>query len=119
MRYFNLTHLFNAARYSLQGLGHVTRHEQAFRHEVVVLFVQIIILALTRPGLGISLLVIGAWVGVMIVELLNSSLECALDLITLERNPLVGRAKDMASAAVFLAVVLNVLLWAWLIFFLY
>ena len=117
MRYLNLGHLFNAARYSLQGLGHVVRHEQAFRHEVLVLIALIIILTLLRPGTGVSLLVVSAWMGVMIVELLNSSLECSLDLITSERNPMVGRAKDMASAAVFLAVVLNVLLWAWLIFF--
>lgn len=116
MRLLNPHHLINAARYSLQGLGHVFRHEQAFRHEVAVLIVLGIILGITRPGWGTGLLVIGAWVAVMIVELLNSGLECALDLITREHNPLVGRAKDMASAAVFLAVVLNVLLWACLLF---
>ncbi len=116
MRALNFRHLFGAARYSLQGLGHAFRHEQAFRHEALVLIVLAAILIITRPGLGLSLLVVGAWVGVMIVELLNSALECALDLITKEHNPLVGRAKDMASAGVFLGVVLNVLLWAYLIF---
>ena len=116
MRVCNPRHLFGAARYSLQGLAHAFRHEQAFRHEVLVLAVLMLVLCITRPGAGISLLVIGAWIGVMIVELLNSALECALDLITTERSPIVGRAKDMASAGVFLGVVLNVLLWAHLVF---
>jgi len=116
MHFFNVRHLLNAGRYSLQGLGHAFRHEQAFRHEVLVLIVMIVVLLASRPGMGTALLVVGAWMAVMALELLNSSLECTLDLIGREHNPLIGRAKDMASSAVFLGVVLNVLLWAYLIF---
>ena len=116
MRVLNPRHLFGAARYSLRGLANAFRHEQSFRHEVLVLAALALVLLITRPGARVSLVVIGAWIGVMIVELLNSALECALDLITTERNPVVGRAKDMASAAIFLGVALNILLWASFLF---
>lgn len=116
MSVLNLHHLCGAARYSVQGLGHAFKHEQAFRHEVMVLAAMAIILGITRPGWGTALLLVGCWLAVMVIELLNSGLECALDLISTDFNPLIGRAKDMASAAVFIGVVVNVALWAYVIF---
>jgi diacylglycerol kinase (ATP) len=48
---------------------------------------------------------------VLVVELLNSSIEAAVDRISLERHPLAGRAKDLGSAAVFTAIGLSALCW--------
>jgi len=48
----------------------------------------------------------------MVVELLNSALEAAVDRISSERHPLAGKAKDMGSAAVFLALAMSLLCWA-------
>lgn len=116
MRLFNPHHLLNAGRYGLQGLVHAFRQENAFRHEVLVLIILAVVLAVTRPGFGTALLVVAAWLAVMIVELLNSAIEGTLDLISLEQNPQIGRAKDMASGAVLLGVICNAALWAYLLF---
>lgn len=49
---------------------------------------------------------------VIVVELLNSSVETAIDRISFEQHPLSKRAKDIGSAAVFVALVLGVVVWA-------
>ena len=58
-----------------------------------------------------KLLLIGAIVFVMIVELLNSGIEAAIDRISFDRHELSKRAKDQASAAVFLSVLLASATW--------
>ena len=58
-----------------------------------------------------SVLLIGCCLLVLIVELLNSAVEAAVDRIGDEHNTLSRRAKDMGSAAVFLSLVLMVLVW--------
>ena len=56
-------------------------------------------------------LLVGSLLLVLIAELLNSSLEATLDRISLEDHPLIGRAKDIGSAAVFMALVNAALVW--------
>ncbi len=81
------------------------RHEDAFRQEVF-LAVLLIPLALYLGETGIErALMIGAVLLVLIVELLNSAVEAAVDRISLEHHPLIKRAKDMGSAAVMIALV--------------
>jgi len=58
------------------------------------------------------LLLIGSWLLVMIVEILNTAIEATVDRISEERHTLSGQAKDMGSAAVFLSLVLALLAWA-------
>jgi diacylglycerol kinase (ATP) len=53
----------------------------------------------------------GSVLGVLIVELLNTGIEVAIDRIGLEHNPLSKRAKDMGSAAVFLSILLAGGIW--------
>jgi len=57
-------------------------------------------------------LLIGSLLLVLIVELLNSSVEAAVDRVSLERDPLIKRAKDMGSAAVMIALVNVAIVWA-------
>jgi diacylglycerol kinase (ATP) len=102
---------FIALRVALQGLAAAWRHEIPFRMEVaafVVLFP--IVFWVGKTALERALL-IGSLLLVLIVELVNSALEAALDRISLEHDPLIGRAKDIASAAVGLALVNAVLIW--------
>ena len=113
---FNFKHLCGATRYSLAGLARAWRQEQAFRHEVVVLAVLCLVLVLCGKPFGLSLLVLGAWLVVMAVELLNSAIETAFDMITTERDDRVKAGKDMASAAIFLAIAANVGLWMFVFF---
>ncbi len=104
-------HLYRATRHSLAGLVHAFRAEQAFRHEVLVLPLLCAALALTGKDFDAWLLVLGGWLIVMLAELLNSAVEEAFDLISGERNPHIKAGKDMASAAIFLALVVNAGIW--------
>ena len=92
-------------RYVLAGLAAAARHETAFRLELVGLaFLVPLGLYLGKSGVEKALLV-GCLLLVPMVELVNSALEAAVDRISLERHPLIKRAKDMAAAAVFLSLV--------------
>ena len=107
-----LARIVNAAGYSWAGLTAAFRHEDAFRQESVLALL-LIPLALYLGETGIErALMIGAVLGVLIVELLNSALEAAVDRISLERHLLIKRAKDMGSAAVMIALVNVVAVWA-------
>lgn len=106
------TRLINAAGYSWAGLRAAFRHEDAFRQETLLAAV-LIPLAVYLGDSGVErALMIGAVLLVLIVELLNSALEAAADRISLERHPLIKRAKDIGSAAVLLALVQAAVVWA-------
>jgi diacylglycerol kinase (ATP) len=107
-----LRRVLGAARYSIAGLVTAVRTEHAFRQELMVA-VPASVLALLLPVTPLEkLLLVGVLVLVLIVELLNSAVEAAIDRISLERHPLSKNAKDFGSAAVALAVGLAVLAWA-------
>ena len=106
-----ITRIVNATRYSAQGLASAWRHEAAFRQELALVIVLL-------PGafwLGQTALeravLIGTLLLVVIVELLNSAIEAAIDRHGSEHNELSGRAKDMGSAAVFISLVLVAVVW--------
>ncbi|WP_291992570.1 diacylglycerol kinase [Candidatus Accumulibacter sp. ACC003] len=104
--------VWNALHYSLAGLRAAFVAEDAFRQEVLLAaFLIPLALVLAADGLGRALM-IGSVLLVLIVELLNSAIEATVDRISLEQHPLAKRAKDIGSAAVLLAL-LNVLaVWA-------
>lgn len=107
-----LTRVLNAAGYSWAGLVAALRHEQAFRQELILALL-LIPLALFLGETGIErALMIAAVLGVLIVELLNSALEAAVDRISREHHPLIKRAKDMGSAAVMLSLANVIAVWA-------
>ena len=104
--------LLPALRYALQGLAAAWRTEGAFRQEVLAAMVLVpLAVSLPLPPLERALLVASVLL-VMMVELLNSSLEAVVDRISLERHPLSRHAKDTGSAAVLLAIAIATLLWA-------
>lgn len=106
-----VAHVLRAGGYSLAGLGAVWKHELAFRIEAVLTVVLLpVILWMPVDGL-LKVLVIGSMLLVLMVELLNSSMEWVVDYISLERHPYAKRAKDMGSAAVMLALVNSGLFW--------
>ncbi len=104
--------LFWATRYSVAGLKTAWRQEQAFREEIIILAV-IAPLAVWLGKSGVErALLIGSWVLVILVELVNSAIEAVVDRIGLERHELAGKAKDLASAGVFCAILLALAVWA-------
>jgi diacylglycerol kinase (ATP) len=103
--------LINATRYSLSGFRDAFEHEDAFRQEVL-LAVVLIPLAFVFSVTGLErALMIAAVLLVLIVELLNSAVEAAVDRISLDRHKLAKRAKDIGSAAVFLSLVNVAVIW--------
>ena len=103
--------LANATKCSVAGLREAFWHQRAFRQEVLLLLL-IIPAGLWFGDSGVErALLIGSWFLVMVVEIINSAIETIVDRVGLERNELSGRAKDLGSAAVFLAIVLAGLVW--------
>lgn len=104
-------HIFKAAGYSLAGLATGLRLSLAFRQETGILVLLVILLAAFGKPVTTWLIAVGAWLLVMMAELINTAIEEALNLITRDYNTAVKNAKDMASAAVFLMLALNAALW--------
>ena len=104
-------HIFKAAGYSLAGLKTGLRLSLAFRQETGILILLVILLAAFQKPVTTWLVAVGAWLLVMMAELINTAIEETLNLITKDYNIGVKNAKDMASAAVFLLLVLNAALW--------
>jgi len=98
--------------YSLQGLRQTWRTEGAFRQEVLIALVLVPVACYVSVTPVERVLLIASWLLVMLVELINSSLEAVVDRISQERHPLAGHAKDAGSAAVLVALVIAGLTWA-------
>lgn len=107
-----LTRIIKAAGYSYKGLSAAWQHEAAFRQELVVTLLAIILAVWLDVGAIARILLIGSVALVMIVEILNSAIEAVVDRIGSEHHELSGRAKDMGSAAVSLAIVLALFVWS-------
>jgi len=104
--------VIRAARFSAQGFVHAWRHEAAFRQELGGGLVLTPIALWLGTTLYERLLLVACLLLVLIVELLNSAVEAAIDRFGEEHHELSGRAKDLGSAAVFVSLALVVLVWA-------
>jgi diacylglycerol kinase (ATP) len=97
---------------SMAGLADAWRCESAFRQEAGLAAV-LVPAALWLPvAPGERALLVASVLLVMVVELLNTGVEVAIDRISYERHSLSKRAKDIGSAAVFVALVLMAAVWA-------
>jgi len=106
-----LRRLINAIGYSVSGFGSAFRHEEAFRQEALLAVVLAAIAAwLNVPGTAKAMLIFSVLL-VLVVELLNSAVEAAVDRISLENHRLAKRAKDIGSAAVMLALLNAAAIW--------
>ena len=106
-----LARIIDATRYSWLGLSAAVKHEAAFRQE---LFLCLILIPasfwLGQTAVEYALL-IGSLLLILIVEILNSAIEAVVDRFGDEIHELAGRAKDMGSAAVMLALLNVVVIW--------
>ena len=103
--------IVKAFGYSIDGLAGTWRTEGAFRQEVLFAVVLVPISCFLPVTLLEHALLIASVLLVLIVELLNSSMEAAIDRVSLELHPLSKKAKDTGSAAVLLAIVTAMIVW--------
>ncbi|MBI5791021.1 MAG: diacylglycerol kinase [Rhodocyclales bacterium] len=107
-----LRRIWNAFNYSLSGLRAAYLNEDAFRQECLLAAILIpFAVLLPLPSLARALMVASVLL-VLIVELLNSAVEAAIDRISLDRHRLSKRAKDIGSAAVLIALINVVATWS-------
>ena len=104
--------IINAFFFSMHGFAACFRTEEAFRQEVYLAIIMIP-LGLWLGGTGLEkVALVGSVMLVLIVEILNTAVERAIDRISFEKHELSKEAKDMGSAAVFLSLVLCGFTWA-------
>lgn len=112
-----LSRIFAATRYSLSGLGVAVRTEEAFKQECF-LFVVLAPLGVWLGETAVEkVLLVGALVIVLIVELLNTAVEAVVDRVGAEYHELSRQAKDLGSAAVFLSLAYVTFTWLAILFF--
>src|SRR5690606_6789657 len=106
-----LRRILNALRYSLQGLRAAIRYEAAFRQELVLAILLIPAAFFLGRTTDEVFILIASVILVLVVELLNSAVEALADALSVETHPLLGRAKDLGSAAVMLMLLFTIAVW--------
>jgi diacylglycerol kinase (ATP) len=107
-----LERVIRATGYSIEGLIAAYRGESAFRQEFWLAALLLPLALWVGRGWVETALLVGTVMLVLIVELLNSGIEASIDRVSLELHDLSKRAKDLASAAVFLSLLLCGLVWS-------
>jgi len=111
-----LTRIIKAGGYSWLGFKAAYKHEAAFRQELWLCIVLAPIALYLGETLMDKAILISSLLFVLVVELLNSAIEAIVDRIGDEVHELSGRAKDMGSTAVFIAITLAVVVWVGVLF---
>jgi diacylglycerol kinase (ATP) len=106
-----LRRLMNAFGYSIAGTLAAFKHEDAFRQEVVLAVVLTPVALYFGETAIHQALMIGSLLFIIIVELLNSSIEATVDRISVKHHKLAKRAKDIGSAAVFFSLINAAVIW--------
>jgi diacylglycerol kinase (ATP) len=104
-------HLLKAFGYSVAGFRSAVRHEAAFRQELVLALVLFPAALWLGQGALEHALLVASLLLVLVTELLNSAIEAAVDRVGDDYHPVAGRAKDLGSAAVFMALLLVAVVW--------
>lgn len=107
-----LVRIVHATGYSMAGLSAAYRYEAAFRQELFLCLLLIPVALWLGQTAAEKAIMILVCLLVPVFELLNSALEAVVDRIGSEQHPLAGRAKDIGSAVVFVALVNVAVVWA-------
>jgi diacylglycerol kinase (ATP) len=111
-----LRRLINAFGFSMDGFKAAYQHEDAFRMEVLLAIVLIPLAFYLGNSAIARAMMLASVLLLVIVELVNSAIEATVDHISLEKNVLAKRAKDIGSAAVLLSLINLAVVWGLLIF---
>ena len=111
MKKQGLERLIAATVNSKNGFKYLLRNEAAFRQELLLLVILSPIAVMIGSSVFESIALIGVIILVLIVEILNTAIEVAIDRIGVEQHELSGLAKDLGSAAVLLSLIFAGLFW--------
>ena len=106
--------IINAMGYTWKGLRAAFKHEAAFRQELGLAVILFPLAFWVGENVVEWILLLGSVIFVLVVEILNSAIEAVVDRTGDEPHKLSGRAKDMGSAAVFLALMMLVIIWGFI-----
>ena len=106
-----LRRLINAFGYSIAGTLAAFKHEDAFRQEVVLAVVLTPVALYFGETTIDQALMISSLLFIIVVDLLNSSIEATVDRISVKHHKLAKRAKDIGSAAVFFSLINAAIIW--------
>jgi len=98
-------------KHSIQGVDSALRTQEAFRCEILASLILLPLALYVATDYLQLILLVGAVLMVLIVELLNTGIEVVVDRIGLELHELSGRAKDVGSAAVLISLMLFLAVW--------
>ncbi len=107
--------IINAAGYSYAGLIAAFKNEAAFRQELLLVAILVPVAFWFGESNIEKALLVSSLLLILIIELINSAVESAIDRIGSEQHELSGRAKDIGSAAVFLALTNAIVIWTLLL----
>jgi diacylglycerol kinase (ATP) len=111
-----LKRIILATGYSIQGLKSAFKYEAAFRQELLLIAVLIPVACYLDVSQFERILLIAPLFIVIITEIINSAIEAVVDRIGTEKHELSGRAKDLGSAAVLIALLLSAYIWIEILF---
>lgn len=107
---------FASVKYAVDGFWAAVRHEPSFREDLIFVLILTPFAVILPVNAVSTALMIAVLFLIVIAELLNSAIEWTIDDISLEKRPFAKRAKDMGSAAVFLAYINCIVVWGIILF---
>ena len=107
-----LMRILKASKCSIQGFKAAYIHESAFRQELLLSLVLLPFSFVLASSITSWLMLVVSLLFLLLIEIINSAIEALADQISTDHHVLIGRAKDLGSAAVFLAMTIVVLVWS-------
>ena len=107
---------FKNSTYALNGLADIIKNETSFKIELTLLIPVILVILYLNIGIVEKILLFVSYFFILIAETINSAIERVVDLVTLDYHKMAGRAKDVGSSIVFLAIVQAIVVWVFILF---
>lgn len=104
-------HIFKNTKYALEGLFHALKTESSFRLELLCAIFIVAGIFYIDTSVTNKLILLVTGILVLIIELVNSTIENIVDLVTKEIHPLAKNAKDIGSTAVMFTIGLHMVCW--------
>ncbi len=105
-------HFIKNTTYALKGLKDIIATENSFKIELIFFILAVVLLFLIDTSLTNKIILFSTISLVLLTEAINSAIERAIDLVTLEHEILAGKAKDAGSAAVFISIIIALVSWS-------